>query len=242
MAATPQNASRAAVEGLANVTEGLAASFDSRHPVSESLQTWAYNAHRHHEPVGAPFAIGFKWMAKAQGLPEALDDWLVPVAADRGVKFIFLERRNILRRAVSKHFQNLRTVQHVPNLPNAHTRDPKERDRLASIRAEMPTGDMLLRHLDNLSKDLEKLRALRDAVNASGLPLRVFAYESLDQTRLDAARDWILGDLADESRCTLTNGSSVLKVHGGKVRDSISNFAAVQATLNGTQYERYLED
>ena len=145
----------------------------------------------------------------------------------------------------------------------------------------MPTGDMLLRHLDNLSKDLEKLRALRDAVNASGLPLRVFAYErptreptfavasrcrgeisptryvvaaatmrpatsrryeSLDQTRLDAARDWILGDLADESRCTLTNGSSVLKVHGGKVRDSISNFAAVQATLNGTQYERYLED
>ena len=57
---------------------------------------------------------------EGQGLGAAFDDWLLPFARAAGIKLAFLERTDLLRRAVSR-VHNRATGGGAA----AHTRDPR---------------------------------------------------------------------------------------------------------------------
>ena len=150
-------------------------------------------------------------------------EWLLPLANQSGIKLLFLERSDLLKRAVSK----------VQNKKKARTE--KQSSRL-SHKIDMPAGDELIKLLDDERAVLDELRGLwHRATDYGVLTRRVDA----DNAVLDDMRRWILGDLAAEARCA-PEAKATLKVRTGSVADHVNNWAAVRDTLRGTRYEKYL--
>ena len=166
--------------------------------------------------------VGFKWTMVNQRVGEDYE-WLLPVANQSGIKLLFHERSDLLKRAVSK----------VQNKKKARTE--KQSSRL-SHKIDMPAGDELIKLLDDERAVLDELRGLwHRATDYGVLTRRVDA----DNAVLDDMRRWILGDLAAEARCA-PEAKATLKVRTGSVADHVNNWAAVRDTLRGTRYEKYL--
>ena len=155
-------------------------------------------------------------------------EWLLPLANQSGIKLLFHERSDLLKRAVSK----------VQNKKKARTE--KQSSRL-SHKIDMPAGDELIKLLDDERAVLDELRGLwLRATDFGVLTRRVDA----DNAVLDDMRRWILGDLATEARCApeakAPSPPSFAQVHTGSIADHVSNWGDVRDTLRGTRYEKYL--
>ena len=171
--------------------------------------------------------VGFKWTMVNQRVGEDYE-WLLPLANQSGIKLLFHERSDLLKRAVSK----------VQNKKKARTE--KQSSRL-SHKIDMPAGDELIKLLDDERAVLDELRGLwHRATDYGVLTRRVDA----DNAVLDDMRRWILGDLAAEARCApeakAPSPPSFAQVHTGSIADHVSNWGDVRDTLRGTRYEKYL--
>ena len=171
--------------------------------------------------------VGFKWTMVNQRVGEDYE-WLLPLANQSGIKLLFHERSDLLKRAVSK----------VQNKKKARTE--KQSSRL-SHKIDMPAGDELIKLLDDERAVLDELRGLwHRATDYGVLTRRVDA----DNAVLDDMRRWILGDLATEARCApeakAPSPPSFAQVHTGSIADHVSNWGDVRDTLRGTRYEKYL--
>ena len=110
---------RAAIDGLMRLAAGTWEKYDA--PVPKKLVDFTRHKRdimNKHNSTRAPIAMGMKWMAgyasgggnnrrrdalvirDNQGLEKSLD-WLLPLARKKNIKFVFLERGHLLRRAVS---------------------------------------------------------------------------------------------------------------------------------------------
>ena len=146
-----------------------------------------------------------------------------PLAKQRGVKLLFLERSDLLKRAVSK-VQNKVTSM-------AHARTEKQLNRL-NVKMDMPTGDELIKLLDDERAALDELRGLWHRATDYGVLTKRLKYEELDSdhSRLDDVRRWVLGDLAANCPANATQ-SMTLKVHTGSVADRPDVVALGRALL-----------
>ena len=116
---------RAAVEGLMKLAGGAFDRFDG--PVSHRLEKWT---RRRFEKSSANVrSVGFKWMVN-QRIGEDYE-WLLPLCKARGVRLLFLERSDLLKRAVSK-VQN-------KHMSLAHARTEKQLNRL-NVKMDMPAA------------------------------------------------------------------------------------------------------
>ena len=101
---------RAAVEGLMKLADGAFDRFDG--PVSHRLEKWTGRRSEKSSTKGNNVrSVGFKWMVN-QRIGEDYD-WLLPLARRRGVKLIFLERGDLLKRAVSKVQNKVTSMAHA---------------------------------------------------------------------------------------------------------------------------------
>ena len=98
---------RAAVEGLMKLADGAFDRFDG--PVSHRLEKWTRR--RFDKSSNNVKSVGFKWMVN-QRIGEDYE-WLLPLCKARGVRLIFLERSDLLKRAVSKVQNKVTSMAHA---------------------------------------------------------------------------------------------------------------------------------
>ncbi|CAN6294820.1 unnamed protein product [Urochloa humidicola] len=173
-------------------------------------------------------AVGFKWMLN-QGLVANHVD-VVDYFNQRGVSAIFLFRRNLLRQLVSQLANNHdRYLKQLNGTHKAHVHTKHEATILAKYKPRLNTTSLIyqLRQADEYTRDaLENLKSTRHIT---------IYYEDLilNRTKLFDVLDFL-----QVPRRKLV--SRHVKIHTKPLSEYIENWDEVYSTLNGTQYESFL--
>ncbi|KAK9162965.1 hypothetical protein Syun_003867 [Stephania yunnanensis] len=174
-------------------------------------------------------AVGFKWMFN-QGLMEHHQE-IVEYFNRRGVSLIFLLRRNLLRRMISLLANSYdRDAKLLNGTHKSHVHSRTEAEILAKYK---PTID--IKSMISNMKQLEEatVKALEYFMSTRHI---VLYYEDLinDRTKLVDVQEFLR--LPPRSLY-----SRQVKIHKGSLSDQIENWNEVNYTLNGTQYDRFLQ-
>lgn len=173
-------------------------------------------------------AVGLKWMLN-QGLIKNHQE-IAEYFNRRGVSLIFLLRRNLLQRYVSilanDHDRNAKQLN---GTHKAHVHHRDQADILAQYKPTIDTKLLIseLKRSDKLAADgLVSFKKIRNIV---------LYYEDVVGNRTK------LTDVLDFLKLPKTKLSSRhVKIHTKRLRDHIDNWIDVYNTLNGTQYESFL--
>uniref|UniRef100_A0ACD5ZA61 Uncharacterized protein n=1 Tax=Avena sativa TaxID=4498 RepID=A0ACD5ZA61_AVESA len=172
--------------------------------------------------------VGLKWMLN-QGLMKH-DQEIAEYFNQKGVSVIFLLRRNPLQRYVSilanDHDRNYKKLNGTHKV-HLHYRD--QADVLAQYRPTIDTKSLIaeLKRTDKLATDaLVSFKKIRNIV---------LYYEDVVSNRTK------ITDVLDFLKLPKTKLSSRhVKIHTKRLHDHIDNWTDVYNTLNGTQYESFL--
>jgi len=156
--------------------EALAAVFDPRADVTRAVRErapamydklLAYTRGQDERWGAHPFGFGFKWMTN-QGM-DANWDWFLGLARARGVKVIFLKRRDYLRMAVSRYH----------NVKMHFEAHPTEAEAVEIRHAPvvLPNGTDLVDELDYYAAKFRHMDALRARADAAGVATMTVLYE-----------------------------------------------------------------
>ena len=227
------------VRNLTLMREGLAAVYDPARPVSRALQE---NPHYFGEVMRSrgkrePEAYGVKWMTN-QGMDE-IWSWFLELAKARGIKLLFLHRRDYLRMAVSRlHMQDPTLV--------AHPHHEHDAQKIRDTPVTLPTGDRLIKLLDLTRNKFGVMNDYRAAADAAGVLAKNLVYEDMGPEKFASTKRWLVKGLnLTASSCdpaSLRNESKSVVIHNAPIRTYVANWAAVAATLRGTRYARFLQD
>ncbi|KAH1082255.1 hypothetical protein J1N35_022016 [Gossypium stocksii] len=174
-------------------------------------------------------AVGFKWMLN-QGLIEYHKE-IVEYFNYRGVSVVFLFRRNLLRRMVSLLANSHdRYAKLLNGTHKSHVHSQEEAAALSSYKPIINSTSLIsdLREVEmDAVKALEYFNSTRHMV---------VYYEDLitNNTKLNDVQEFL-----GLPRMELT--SRQVKIHKGPLSDFVKNWDDVIKTLNGTQYERFLQ-
>ncbi|PNT73005.1 hypothetical protein BRADI_2g51957v3 [Brachypodium distachyon] len=173
-------------------------------------------------------AVGLKWMLN-QGLMKHHQE-VVEYFNRRGVSAIFLLRRNLLQRYVSILANDHdRSTKQLNGTHKAHVHHRGQADVLAQYKPTISTKSLIaeLKRSDKLAADaLVNFKTIRNIV---------LYYEDVvsNRTKLTDVLDFLkLPNIKLSSRH--------VKIHTKRLRDHIDNWIDVYNTLNGTQYESFL--
>ena len=182
-----------------------------------------------------PFAYGFKWMLN-QGFHE-LWPLVLELAANHGIKLVFLHRRDYVKMLISRAHER------------AFTAHPDEAGA-AEIRTapvHLPTGPDLLEKLDALQLQFQFMDAYQAAAQARGVDTFKVVYEDVaaDNERyfrkmwrfLTRSLDRSASS-CDASAMPLLGGVGV-HIHPDPASTYVRNWDAVARTLNGTAYAAF---
>ena len=200
-----------------------------------------------------PAVVGWKYLLNA-GVPKHKSNiggmmrdwpWLKRMWKHRGVKVLFLRRRNHLATVVSR-------------ASNFHSHNPhpsaEELKRVAQKKVKLETSGRWekLRQLKNVKNAYSELGHLRDKARAAGLETRMVTYEDLaaNATAFAQLANWLQGGgskcpsaALDSSREVDGPGArAVLKIHSKRLNETVLNWNVVVKTLTGTEFERFLHD
>ena len=202
-----------------------------------------------------PAVVGWKYLLNAGkpgprskiGVGGMMRDWpwLKRMWKHRGVKVLFLRRRNHLATVVSR-------------ASNFHSHNPhpsaEELKRVAQKKVKLETSGRweMLRQLKNVKNAYSELGHLRDKARAAGLETRMVTYEDLaaNATAFAQLANWLQGGgskcpsaALDSSREVDGPGArAVLKIHSKRLNETVLNWNVVVKTLTGTEFERFLHD
>ncbi|CAM0948980.1 unnamed protein product [Alopecurus aequalis] len=173
-------------------------------------------------------AVGLKWMLN-QGLMKHHHE-IAEYFNQRGVSVIFLLRRNLLQRYVSVLANDYdRKMKQLNGTHESHVKNRSQADILAQYKPTIDTTSLIaeLRRSDKLAADgLVSFKKIRNIV---------LYYEDVvnNRTKLTDVLDFLKLPKAKLS-------SRHVKIHTKRLRDHIDNWIDVYNTLNGTQYESFL--
>ncbi|XP_015697852.1 nodulation protein H-like [Oryza brachyantha] len=175
-------------------------------------------------------AVGLKWMLN-QGLMKHHKE-IAEYFNQRGVSAIFLLRRNLLQRYVSvlANAHDSATKQ-LNGTHKSHVHSKHEAEVLAQFKPEINTTSLIadLKKFDKLAADA--------LVNFKTTRHIILYYEDVVSNKTK------LMDVLDFMRLPKRKLSSRhVKIHTKLLRDHIYNWADVNKTLMGTQYESFLND
>ncbi|KAE8769614.1 nodulation protein H-like [Hordeum vulgare] len=173
-------------------------------------------------------AVGLKWMLN-QGLMKHHQE-VVEYFNRRGVSVIFLLRRNLLQRYVSILANDYdRNTKQLNGTHKAHVHHRGQADVLAQYKPTIDTKSLIaeLKRSDKLAADaLVRFKKIRSIV---------LYYEDVVSNRTK------LTDVLDFLKLPKIKLSSRhVKIHTKRLRDHIDNWTDVSNTLNGTQYQSFL--
>lgn len=173
-------------------------------------------------------AVGLKWMLN-QGLNQNHEEILEYFKA-KGVSVIFLFRRNLLRRMISILANTYdRDNKPLNGTHKSHTHSSHEAEILASYKPHINTTT-LMRELRNVQKTMTKALGFFNSTRHI-----VLYYEDVLMNRTK------LLDVQDFLRVPRMNlVSKQVKIHKGSFSEHVANWDDVQRTLNGTEFESFL--
>ncbi|XP_074274531.1 uncharacterized protein LOC141598695 isoform X2 [Silene latifolia] len=173
-------------------------------------------------------AVGLKWMLN-QGLMQHHEE-ILEYFTSRGVSVIFLFRRNLLRRMISI-LANLydRDFKLLNGTHKSHVHSPREAEILASYKPVV-NATTLIPELKQVQKNMVKALGYFNSTRHIML-----YYEDVlkNRTKLLDVQDFLM-----VPRMNLT--SRQVKIHKGSLSEQVANWDDIQKTLNGTEYESYL--
>ncbi|KAF5746988.1 hypothetical protein HS088_TW06G01165 [Tripterygium wilfordii] len=174
-------------------------------------------------------AVGFKWMLN-QGLLTHREG-IAEYFKERGAFAIFLFRRNLLRRMVSKLANSHDSDAKLLNgIHKSHVYSAADAQVLANYKPKVNTTS-LVSHFRKLevtaAKVVESFKSTRHIV---------LYYEDLvnNRTKLKEVQEFLRLPYRE-----LT--STQVKIHNGPLSQQIQNWEEVQNTLKGTPFERFLQ-
>jgi len=172
----------------------------------------------------------------SQGIERSWDAWFLRMAADRGVRLIFLHRTNVLRRFYSAYDKDRRnklqisvTTKHAPVVADF----------------PLPLGSTLFNGLEEAYRENEILDRLRAEADALGVRTLRTSFENMmsDKSRaLTAIEDFVLADhpcRAEEWSNTIV-AEKAARLHSHPLSDNVTNWNDVVAALRGTKFEPFL--
>ncbi|KAH9609183.1 hypothetical protein KSS87_002409 [Heliosperma pusillum] len=185
-------------------------------------------------------AVGLKWMLNqvsaldslrklVQGLMQHHEE-ITEYFTSRGVSVIFLFRRNLLRRMISI-LANLydRDFKLLNGTHKSHVHSPREAEILASYKPFV-NATTLIPELKQVQKNM--LKALGYFNSTRHIMLY---YEDVLKNRTK------LLDVQDFLRVPIMKLTSrQVKIHKGSLSEQVANWDDIQRTLNGTEYESFL--
>ncbi|XP_073123972.1 uncharacterized protein [Henckelia pumila] len=174
-------------------------------------------------------AVGLKWMLN-QGLTQHHEE-IVNYFNAKGVSAIFLFRRNLLRRMISvlanSYDQNAKPLN---GTHKSHVHSHEEAEILAKYKPTVDTTTLIpsLKQLEDLvTKSLEYFKNTRHII---------LYYEDILKKRK------ILADVQDFLRVPqMELRSRQVKIHKGSLSSQVENWEDVKKTLQGTSYEKFLD-
>ncbi|CAN1307351.1 hypothetical protein LINPERPRIM_LOCUS27058 [Linum perenne] len=181
-------------------------------------------------------AVGFKWMLN-QGVMQHHEE-VVDYFRTRGVSAIFLFRRNLLRRMVSVLANEYdRQAKLLNGTHKSHVHSPHETsvvvsqaEILASYKPFMNATLLIdkLKQVENTTAQaLEYFKSTRHMV---------LYYEDIvkNRTKLSGVLDFLKVPQRELK-------SRQVKIHKGTLANQVQNWDEVQAALQGTQYQSFLD-
>ncbi|XP_051140260.1 uncharacterized protein LOC127257825 [Andrographis paniculata] len=173
-------------------------------------------------------AVGFKWMLN-QGVMDH-HKVIAEYFNDRGVSVIFLFRRNLLRRMVSVLANSYdRYAKLLNGTHKSHVHSHEEAETLSRYKPTI-NSTSLVTDLKLMEKTV--MEALEYFSSTRHI---VLYYEDLVKNRTK------LVDVQNFLGLPVTELTSrQVKIHRGSLSDHIMNWDDVNATLRGTNYERFL--
>ncbi|CAN0878961.1 Nodulation protein H [Linum grandiflorum] len=174
-------------------------------------------------------AVGFKWMLN-QGVMQHHEE-VVEYFRTRGVSAIFLFRRNLLRRMVSVLANEYdRQAKLLNGTHKSHVHSPHEAEILARYKPFMNATSLIhsLKQVENTTAQaLEYFKSTRHMV---------LYYEDIVQnrTKLSGVLDFLKVPQQELK-------SRQVKIHKGSLSNQVQNWEEVQAALQGTEYQSFLD-
>ncbi|GMI65994.1 hypothetical protein like AT3G50620 [Hibiscus trionum] len=174
-------------------------------------------------------AVGFKWMLN-QGLIEHHKQ-IVEYFNQQGVSAVFLFRRNLLRRMVSLLANSY--DRYAKLLNGTHKSHVHSEEEAAALSRYMPIINCTSLISDLKDVEMDVVKAIKYFNSTRHM---VLYYEDLitNNTKLQDVEEFLgLPQMELSSR--------QVKIHKGLLSDFVKNWDDVVKTLNGTQYESFLE-
>mmetsp|Transcript_10735 Transcript_10735/g.32004 ORF Transcript_10735/g.32004 Transcript_10735/m.32004 type:complete len:366 (-) Transcript_10735:35-1132(-) len=221
-----------ALESLANMRVPANATPANSSYVFQKLRRLCLQDRRN----GQVKACGFKWML-SQHIDVYWDEWLRPLAKRYGIRFVFLKRDNYLRTlasAVAKAYETAKNAGHTNQKSAAAT----------GHYLQLKEGQALLDELAQYERDYAFMERMRQECKADGLKTRDLTYENLvlsqNASALASLADFILTSTHCRVHDFRYQQTDSQRVHAGALADYVANWEAVEATLRGTRFEKFL--
>ena len=198
-------------------------------------------------------AYGFKWMLN-QGMAD-LWDWFLDLAEARGLKLVFLKRRDLLRMYISTKEMKMGHAARHDGVDGdikmkAHPTTEAELDAVRSEQLILPTGRELIGKLDVIANKFNRMGAYMAAAARRGIPTMEILYEDMSSNHsrfLDVQR-FLTRDLRGETcdgdarSAHLFDLDESIKIHAETPDHYVANWAEVEATLRRSPTYRALLD
>ncbi|CAN0878960.1 Nodulation protein H [Linum grandiflorum] len=181
-------------------------------------------------------AVGFKWMLN-QGVMQHHEE-VVEYFRTRGVSAIFLFRRNLLRRMVSVLANEYdRQAKLLNGTHKSHVHSPHE------VYYQVFQAEILARYKPFMNAT-SLIHSLKQVENTTAQALEYFKstrhmvlyYEDIVQnrTKLSGVLDFLKVPQQELK-------SRQVKIHKGSLSNQVQNWEEVQAALQGTEYQSFLD-
>jgi len=222
--------------------EGLSVIYDAEAPVSPELNATSNRISREVSKIRMrdhPNAYGIKWMTN-QGLDEQWPFFL-ELAKARGIKLLFLHRRDYLRMIISRiHMSDAKL--------DAHPHHEESVEKIRNTLVVLPTGKELIKLLDSTKEKFGKMNEYREQAERAGVVAKNLVYEDMNPEKFTNTWRWLVKDLnltmspCDETTLLPLNESKSIAIHTAPLRTYVRNWEEVARTLRKTPYRRFIED
>ena len=191
-----------------------------------------------------PEGCGFKWML-SQHVATHWDAWFAQLCKDRGIRLVFLTRRNVLRLYMSsvakKRQDKARRDAYAAHEAWAGAMGQNGSQIASHNRLTLATGDALLGQLHKIEAYYETITRIEQEASERGIPWHRVTYEDLQADKARALSD-VVDFVLPSSACPHTFAEAhVERLHPLPMATYVANWEAVAATLEGTRYARFVE-
>ena len=171
---------------------------------------------------------GFNWKLNQDFIP-CWHTWLGDWAAHHGVRLIWVQRINLLRRIFSNHANKQTGVAVTTNKSQAKT--------VGSVQISMNTSN-ILKELAKDELNIKAVKAILADARRKGVQVQTVYYENMTES-LDVVRRFLLqnSSCTSRGRAALKQRSGYSKIHAAKLKYLVRNWEQLRKTLRHTSWE-----